>query len=101
MNSLKNKKIYSEVKLKSEPYPYCHLYKLYIGTNHGYAQIPYVLHCDYPKPTDKRNIAEIKRRLGWSITPVRIFKINVVKKDYKYGSQQQINSKRMVSKSET
>lgn len=84
-------------KLRNDPYPYCHLYKLYVGSNHGKGWIPYVLHCDYPQPSDRRNIAEIKRRLGWSIQPLTIFKINVVKKDYNSGKTTQI-SKFMDSK---
>ena len=100
MNSSKNKSNSPVAPLRNDPFPYCHLYKLSVGTNHGRAEIPYVLHCDYPQPADKRNIAEIKRRLGWSITPLHIYKINVVKRNY-YGSKQQGNDKRMVTQSKT
>ena len=84
-------------KLKNDPYPYCHLYNLFVGSNHGRGWIQYVLHCDYPQPSDKRNHAEIKRRLGWSLQPLTIFKINVVKKDYQSGKNTKI-SKCMESK---
>ena len=85
-------------KLTNKPFPYCHLYKALVGTTHGRDWWPYVLHCDYPQPSDKRNISELKRRLNWSLTRLHIYKVNVIKKDYKYGTQQQINDKRMVTK---
>lgn len=72
-------------KLRNDPFPYCHLYNLYIGSKHGHVWQPYVLHCDYPNPNDKRNIAELKRRMNWSVQPLHIYKVNILKKDYVSG----------------
>ena len=76
-------------KLKNDPFPYCHLYHVHIGNNHGRTWIFYPLHCDYPNPMDKRNISEIRRRIGWTSTPIEIFKIKLIKKDYNGQSQNQ------------
>jgi hypothetical protein len=75
--------------LKNKPFPYCHLYHVHVGNTHGKTWIFYTLHCDYPNPTDKRNISEIHRRLGWTSTPLKIFNIKVIKKDYNGQTQNQ------------
>lgn len=73
------------VKLRNDPFPYCHLYNVLLGTIHGQKWQTYVLHCDYSRPEDKRNIAEVKHRLGWS-RHLHIYKVTVLKKDYVNGN---------------
>ena len=75
-------------KLRNDPFPYCHLYHVELGNSHGKSWIFYTLHCDYPQPMDKRNLNEIHRRIGWSSTPLKIFKIKLIKKDYNGQSQE-------------
>jgi hypothetical protein len=82
---LKNKKNLHAETLRNDPFPYCHLYNLLVGNDHGKDWMQYVLHCDYPQPSDRRNLSEIKRRMNWSIRPLTIFKINILKKDYVSG----------------
>jgi hypothetical protein len=84
-------------KLRNDPFPYCHLYNLYVGSNRGRVWQPYVLHCDYPNPNDKRNIAELKRRMNWSVQPLHIYKVNILKKDYVSGKNIKQNNKRLVA----
>jgi hypothetical protein len=76
-------------KLKNDPFPYCHLYHVHVGNNHGKGWMFYPLHCDRPNPMHKDNISEIHRRLGWSSTPLKIFNIKAIKKDYNGQSQEQ------------
>ena len=78
-------------KLKNDPFPYCHLYNVLIGSIHGRLWQQYVLHCDYPRPEDRRNIAELKKRLGWS-RHLHIYKVNVLKKDYVNGNSKKTKS---------
>ena len=75
-------------KLRNDPYPYCHLYKVLIGYSAGRDWQQYVLHCDYPRPSDKRNTDELKRRLSWTLSRIHIYSIKVLKKDYIYGTHQ-------------
>lgn len=83
---MKTKKNSCEENLKNNPFPYCHQYNVLIGSNYGTIWQKYVLHCDYPKPNDKRNIAEVKKRIGWSSRYLHIYKVLVIKKDYVNGN---------------
>ena len=90
---MKNKSNSYEEKLKNDPYPYCHQYNVLIGSIHGALWQQYVLHCDYPKPDDKRNIAEVKKRIGWSSRYLHIYKVLVLKKDYINGNSKKAKNR--------
>ena len=60
-------------------FPYKHTYKCLLLGKHGEFIIDYPLHCDHEKPQDRRNIIELRKRLGLFFRQYRIIKIKPYK----------------------
>jgi hypothetical protein len=57
------------------PYPWVHHYNVILQSRVGIFTHRYILHCDYRKAKDKRNITELKKRLAWSFSGCHIKQI--------------------------
>ena len=55
-------------KSEIKPYPWVNEYDVLLQNKKGIFTHRYVLHCDHRSAKDKRNIAELKKRLGWSFS---------------------------------
>ncbi len=57
------------------PYPWVHHYDIILQSRNATFTQRYILHCDHRKAKDKRNITELKKRLGWSFAGCHIKQI--------------------------
>jgi len=65
--------------MKSIGYPYVHEYKCLLENKHGQFIIDYPMHCDYPGSRDRKNILELRKRLGIFYRQYRIVKVKPLK----------------------
>jgi len=57
---------------QSEPYKYRHTYNCLLENKECVSVHRYVLHSDWPRGKDKRNIAELKKRLSLAMIGIKI-----------------------------
>ena len=60
------------MKSINQPYKYKHTYNCLLENKRNVSIMRYVLHSDWPRGKDKRNIAELKKRLGFSMIGIKL-----------------------------
>lgn len=60
---------------KIKPYPWVNEYDVVLQNKFSRFTHRYVMHCDHRSAKDKRNIAELKKRLQWSFGSCHIKQI--------------------------
>lgn len=94
MQKSKNKRNSSVVKLRNDPFPYCHKYRIFLVNSHAEDWIEYVFHCDYENAKSSRCIQSLKERLNLGFRGFKIQNIRLLEANYNTNSYQDFARKR-------
>jgi hypothetical protein len=90
----KNKSNSSAVKLRNDPFPYCHKYRVFLVNSHAEDWIEYTFHCDFENPKSSRCIQSLKERLNLGYRGFKIQNIRLLEANYDSHSYQDFSRKR-------
>jgi hypothetical protein len=64
--------------LDNTPFPYRHIYNCLLRGKYGEFWLRYTMHCDYPDPKSRQNVAELTYRLNLFYPSFRFVKWKVI-----------------------